>query len=169
GRVLDFPVADIDKLCKKVPQGPGASLVAALETDTELQEIRDSSPQYKRLFELAVKLEGAARHSSIHAAGVVIADKPLREYVPLSKNGDDVVTQWQMTELEEVGLLKMDFLGLKTLTILAEGVRLVKEVHGVDIDLSKLPLDDQPTYDLMTRGDTQGVFQLESSGMRELL
>jgi len=169
GRVLDFPVADIDKLCKKVPQGPGASLVAALETDTELQEIRDSSPQYKRLFELAVKLEGAARHSSIHAAGVVISDKPLREYVPLAKNGDDIVTQWQMTELEEVGLLKMDFLGLKTLTILQEGVRLVKEVHGVDIDLGKLPLDDQATYDLMTRGDTQGVFQLESSGMRELL
>lgn len=169
GRVLDFPVADIDKLCKKVPSGPGASLVAALETDTELQEVRDSSPQYKRLFELAVKLEGAARHSSIHAAGVVISDKPLDEYVPLAKSGEDIVTQWQMTELEEVGLLKMDFLGLKTLTILQEGARLVKEVHGVDIDLDNLPLDDKPTYDLMTRGETQGVFQLESSGMRELL
>ncbi len=169
GRVLDFPVADIDKLCKKVPSGPGASLVTALETDAELQEIRDSSPQYKRLFELAVKLEGSARHSSIHAAGVVISDKPLREYVPLAKNGDDIVTQWQMTELEEVGLLKMDFLGLKTLTILQEGARLVKEVHGVDIDLDHLPLDDKPTYELMARGETQGVFQLESSGMRELL
>ncbi len=110
-------------------------MVTALETDAELQEIRDSSPQYKRLFELAVKLEGSARHSSIHAAGVVISDKPLREYVPLAKSGDDIVTQWQMTELEEVGLLKMDFLGLKTLTILQEGARLVKEVHGVDIDL----------------------------------
>lgn len=169
GRVLDFPVADIDKLCKKVPSGPGASLVAALETDTELQEVRDSSPQYKRLFELAVKLEGSARHSSIHAAGVVISDKPLEEYVPLAKSGEDIVTQWQMTELEEVGLLKMDFLGLKTLTILQEGARLVKEVHGIDIDLDHLPLDDKPTYDLMTRGETQGVFQLESSGMRELL
>ena len=169
GRVLDFPVADIDKLCKKVPSGPGASLVTALETDTELQEVRDSSPQYKRLFELAVKLEGSARHSSIHAAGVVISDKPLEEYVPLAKSGEDIVTQWQMTELEEVGLLKMDFLGLKTLTILQEGARLVKEVHGIDIDLDHLPLDDKPTYDLMTRGETQGVFQLESSGMRELL
>ena len=169
GRVLDFPVNDINELCKKVPQGPGASLAAALETDTELQEIRDSSPQHKRLFELALKLEGSARHNSIHAAGVVIADKPLREYVPLAKNGDDVITQWQMTELEEVGLLKMDFLGLKTLTILAEGARLVKEVHGVDLDLGSLPLDDKPTYELMTRGETQGVFQLESSGMRELL
>lgn len=169
GRVLDFPVGEINDICKKVPQGPGASLAAALETDTELQQIRDQSPQHKRLFELALKLEGSARHNSIHAAGVVIADKPLKEYVPLAKNGEDVITQWQMTELEEVGLLKMDFLGLKTLTILAEGARLVKEVHGVDLDLGHLPLDDKPTYELMARGDTQGVFQLESSGMRELL
>ncbi len=169
GRVLEFPVGDIDTICKKVPQGPGASLEAALQTDTELQQIRDSSPQHKRLFELSLKLEGLARHSSIHAAGVVIADKPLKEYVPLAKNGDDVITQWQMTELEEVGLLKMDFLGLKTLTILQEGVRLVKEVHGIEVDLGKLPLDDKETYALMARGETQGVFQLESSGMRELL
>jgi len=169
GRVLDFPIADIDSLCKKVPQGPGASLAAAAETDPELKEIRNSSPQHKRLFDLALKLEGKVRHSSIHAAGVVIADKPAREYVPLGKNGEDVITQWQMTELEEVGLLKMDFLGLKTLTILQEGVRLVKEVHGVDIDLGTLALDDKLTYEVMTRGETQGVFQLESSGMRELL
>ena len=169
GRVLDFPIADIDKLCKKVPQGPGASLKDALEKDLELKEIRDSSPQHKRLFDLALKLEGKARHSSIHAAGVVIADKPAREYVPLARNGDDVITQWQMTELEEVGLLKMDFLGLKTLTILQEGVRLVKEVHDVDINLDELPLDDKKTFELITRGETQGVFQLESSGMRELL
>ncbi|MBL8726134.1 MAG: DNA polymerase III subunit alpha [Planctomycetes bacterium] len=169
GRVLDFPIGDIDKLCKKVPQGPGASLGDALEKDQELKQIRDSSPQHKRLFELSLKLEGLARHSSIHAAGVVIADRPLRDYVPLAKNGEDVITQWQMTELEEVGLLKMDFLGLKTLTILTEAVRLVQETRGLAIDLGKLPLDDQPTYALMTRGDTQGVFQLESSGMRELL
>jgi DNA polymerase III subunit alpha len=169
GRVLDFPIADVDKLCKKVPQGPGASLQAALETDAELKAIRDSSPQHKRLFDLSLKLEGLARHSSIHAAGVVIADRPLRDYVPLAKNGDDVITQWQMTELEEVGLLKMDFLGLKTLTILQEAVRLVNEVHGKAIDLGTLPLDDKPTYELMARGETQGIFQLESGGMRELL
>ncbi|MCC7399158.1 MAG: DNA polymerase III subunit alpha [Planctomycetes bacterium] len=169
GRVLDFPIADIDKLCKKVPQGPGASLEAALTSDPELKQIRDSSPQHKRLFDLSLKLEGLARHSSIHAAGVVIADRPLRDYVPLAKNGEDTITQWQMTELEEVGLLKMDFLGLKTLTILQEAVRLVQETHGVAVDLSTLPLDDKPTYALMTRGETQGVFQLESSGMRELL
>ncbi|MBL8755788.1 MAG: DNA polymerase III subunit alpha [Planctomycetes bacterium] len=169
GRVLDFPIADVDKLCKKVPQGPGASLQAALDSDAELKAIRESSPQHKRLFDLSLQLEGLARHNSIHAAGVVIADRPLRDYVPLAKNGEDVITQWQMTELEEVGLLKMDFLGLKTLTILQEAVRLVKEVHGVDIDLGKLPLDDKKTYELIARGETQGIFQLESSGMRELL
>ncbi|HEX5053521.1 MAG TPA: DNA polymerase III subunit alpha [Planctomycetota bacterium] len=169
GRVLDFPIADVDKLCKKVPQGPGASLAAALESDPELKQIRDSSAPHKRLFDLSLKLEGLARHASIHAAGVVIADRPLRDYVPLAKNGEDVITQWQMTELEEVGLLKMDFLGLKTLTILQEAVRLVHEVHGVQIDLGTLPLDDRPTYAMMTRGETQGVFQLESGGMRELL
>jgi len=169
GRVLDMPVADVDKLCKKVPQGPGASLRTALDTDAELKQIRESSPQHKRLFDLALKLEGLARHSSIHAAGVVIADRPLRDYVPLAKNGDDVVTQWPMTDLEEVGLLKMDFLGLKTLTILHEAVRLVHEVHGADVDLGRLPLDDGPTYALMARGETQGVFQLESGGMRDLL
>jgi DNA polymerase-3 subunit alpha len=169
GRVLDFEIAEIDKLCKKVPQGPGASLEAALESDPELKQIRDSSPAHKRLFDLSLKLEGLARHSSVHAAGVVIADRPLREYAPLCKNGDDVITQWQMTELEEVGLLKMDFLGLKTLTILTEATRLIELVKGEQIDLSKLPLDDAPTYALMTRGETQGVFQLESSGMRELL
>ncbi len=169
GRVLDFDLGEVDKLCKKVPQGPGASLAAALESDPELKQIRDSSSQHKRLFELSLKLEGLARHSSVHAAGVVIADRPLREYAPLCKNGDDVITQWQMTELEEVGLLKMDFLGLKTLTILNEATRLVAAATGFEVDLSKLPLDDPPTYQLMARGDTQGVFQLESSGMRELL
>jgi DNA polymerase-3 subunit alpha len=169
GRVLDFPIPEIDKLCKKVPQGPGASLQAALESDQELKQIQQSSQPHRRLFDLSLKLEGLARHSSIHAAGVVIADRPLRDYVPLAKNGEDVITQWPMTELEEVGLLKMDFLGLKTLTILQEGVRLVKEVHDVDIALDALPIDDKPTYALMTRGETQGVFQLESGGMRELL
>ena len=169
GRVLDFDLGEVDKLCKKVPQGPGASLSAALDSDPELKALRDSTPQHKRLFELSLKLEGLARHSSIHAAGVVIGDRPLRDYVPLSKNGDDVTTQWQMTELEEVGLLKMDFLGLKTLTILAEAVRLVQEVHAATVELSTLPLEDKPAYQLMTRGETQGVFQLESGGMRELL
>jgi DNA polymerase-3 subunit alpha len=169
GRVLEVDLGEVDKIAKKVPQGPGASLAKALETDTELKAIRDESPTNKRLFELGVKLEGLARHSSVHAAGVVVADRPLRDYVPLCKNGDDVTTQWQMTELEQVGLLKVDFLGLKTLTILTEACRLIRDVHGVEIDLDAVPLDDPKTFELMTRGDTLGVFQLESGGMRDLL
>ncbi len=169
GRVLDVPLADIDKIAKKVPQGPGASLETALTTDKELVELRGASEANRRLFDLGLKLEGMVRHSSIHAAGVVIADRPLIEYVPLSRNGDDITTQWQMGELEECGLLKMDFLGLKTLTILQEAARLIQETHGTTVDLDALPLDDRPTYELMTAGDTLGVFQLESEGMRELL
>ncbi len=96
-------------------------------------------------------------------------DRPLKERVPLYRSGDDITTQWQMTELEEVGLLKMDFLGLKTLTILKEGEDLVRATHGVDLDLDSVPLDDPQTYELMTRGNTLGVFQLESAGMRDLL
>ncbi|MHC5063158.1 MAG: DNA polymerase III subunit alpha [Planctomycetota bacterium] len=169
GRVLEVPLPEVDRIAKKVPQGPGASLVEALETDKELQAIRDESPSSKRLFEMGVKLEGVVRHSSIHAAGVVVADRPLIDYVPLCKSGEDIVTQWQMTDLEEVGLLKVDFLGLKTLTILQEACRLIREIHEVEIDIENLPLDDGPTYELMARGDTLGVFQLESSGMRDLL
>ncbi len=169
GRVLEVDLGAIDKIAKKVPQGPGASLRAALESDPDLQEIRDSDPSNKRLFELGLKLEGLARHSSVHAAGVVVADRPLIDYVPLCKNGTEFTTQWQMTELEEVGLLKVDFLGLKTLTILTEACRLIRDVHGVEIDLDAIPLDDEPTYRLMTAGDTLGVFQLESGGMRDLL
>ncbi|MEM7198778.1 MAG: DNA polymerase III subunit alpha [Planctomycetota bacterium] len=169
GRALEVPLAEVDKLAKKIPQGPGASLQKALESDPELGELRDASPERKRLFEMALKLEGLARHSSIHAAGVVVADRPLVEHVPLARNGTEYTTQWQMTELEEVGLLKVDFLGLKTLTILNEAVRLIHEVTGTLVDLDHLDLADRPTFELMTRGDTLGVFQLESQGMRELL
>ncbi len=169
GRVLEVPLADVDKIAKKVQQGPGASLMGSIEEDAELDALRKSTPELSRLFDLGLKLEGASRHSSIHAAGVVVSDRPLRDYVPLCKKGDVIVSQWQMTELEEVGLLKVDFLGLKTLTILTEACRLIKLVHGIEIDIDEVPLDDKPTYELITRGDTLGVFQLESSGMRELL
>jgi DNA polymerase-3 subunit alpha len=169
GRVLEMPLADIDRIAKKVPQGPGASLRKALETDPELAEIRSSSPATQSLFDLGLELEGLARHSSIHAAGVVIADRPLIEHVPMVRNGECITTAWQMTELEEIGLLKVDFLGLKTLTILREAVRLVRATRGIDVDLARLDLADRPTYELMSRGDTLGIFQLESSGMRELL
>jgi DNA polymerase-3 subunit alpha len=169
GRVLEVPLDEVDAIAKKVQQGPGASLAAALEQDKDLQKIRDASPSNRRLFDLGLKLEGLMRHSSIHAAGVVVSDRPLSDYVPMARSGDDMMTQWQMTELEQVGLLKVDFLGLKTLTILREGADLVKKVRGIDLDLDNLPLDDRETYELMTQGNTLGVFQLESSGMRELL
>lgn len=169
GRVLEVPLAEIDAIAKKVPQGPGASLQAALAADADLAALAKSTPEIKRLFDLGLKLEGLARHSSVHAAGVVVADRPLIEYVPLARNHDEVVTQWQMTEIEEVGLLKVDFLGLKTLTILAEGCRLVRARRGVELDLDHLPLDDAETYALLARGETLGVFQLESPGMRDLL
>ncbi|GAB4140769.1 MAG: DNA polymerase III subunit alpha [Planctomycetota bacterium] len=169
GRVLQIDLAEIDKIAKKVPQGPKASLAAALQSDPELKALRESGTALRRLFDLSLQLEGIARHSSVHAAGVVIADRPLCDYVPLARNGEDVVTQWQMTELEEVGLLKMDFLGLKTLTILNEAVRLIEADKGIRVDLSALSLDDPAVFDLVGRGDTLGVFQLESHGMRELL
>ncbi len=169
GRVLEIPLNEVDAIAKNVPQGPGASLAAALEQDKDLQEIRDASATNRRLFDLGLKLEGLMRHSSIHAAGVVVSDRPLAEYVPLARSGDDTMTQWQMTELEQVGLLKVDFLGLKTLTILKEGADLVKIVRGIDLNLDEVPLDDPKTYELMTQGNTLGVFQLESQGMRELL
>jgi DNA polymerase-3 subunit alpha len=169
GRVLELELADVDTICKKVPQGPGASLKKALETDQDLIALRAAAEQNRRLFDLGCKLEGLARHSSIHAAGVVIADRPLIDYVPMCRSADAFVTQWQMNHLEDVGLLKMDFLGLKTLTILNEACRLIGAGDHEPPNLDCLPLEDPPTYALMTRGETLGVFQLESDGMRDLL
>ncbi len=169
GRALAIPLRDVDRIAKKIPQGPGASLKDALEKDQELKELRSSSPEISQLFDIGVRLEGLCRHSSTHAAGVVISDKPLDQYVPLYKNGDDITTQWQMTDLEDIGLLKMDFLGLKTLTIIQEALDLIQDTHGVSIDFDAMKLDDPATYALLQSGETQGVFQLESDGMRELL
>jgi DNA polymerase-3 subunit alpha len=169
GRALAIPLGEVDRIAKKIPQGPGASLKDALDTDQELKEIRGSSPEISKLFDIGVRLEGLCRHSSTHAAGVVISDKPLDEYVPLYKKGDDITTQWQMTDLEDIGLLKMDFLGLKTLTIIQEALDLIQDTHGVRIDFDGMGLDDPATYALLQAGETQGVFQLESDGMRELL
>jgi DNA polymerase-3 subunit alpha len=169
GRVLDIPLAQVDRIAKKVPQGPGASLDKALESDAEVRGLRDESDETKKLFEIGLKLEGLARHASTHAAGVVISDRPLTDYVPLYRNGDEITTQWQMEDIEKVGLLKMDFLGLKTLTILELGRKTVLESRGVAVDLEQLPLEDPATFKLLCSGDSLGVFQLESSGMRELL
>ena len=170
GRVLDVPLRDVNRIAKKIPAGPNApSLAEALKTDSDLIEIRKELPELDELFELSVSLEGMARHISTHAAGVVIADRPITEYVPLCTQGDDVATQWTAPQLEELGLLKMDYLGLRTLTILERTLRNIEKLGGVRPDLENLPAGDPATYAMLTSGDTLGVFQLESEGMRKLL
>ncbi|MBK7643490.1 MAG: DNA polymerase III subunit alpha [Planctomycetes bacterium] len=170
GRVMDLPLKDVDRIAKKVPSGPNApSLAEALKTDADLAAIREERPEFAELFRLATPLEGLARHISTHAAGVVIADRPIVEYVPLALNGTDVCTQWPATQLEELGLLKMDYLGLRTLTILQKTLENIAKQGLVAPDLDTLPEGDKRTYALLAVGDTEGVFQLESEGMRKLL
>jgi len=169
GRTLDLPLPEIDKLAKMVPQGPTAPpLEEAVKEDRDLSAARKEE-RYAELFDFSIKLDGLARHISTHAAGVVIADRPIVEYVPLCTNKQDVVTQWPAKQLEDLGLLKMDYLGLRTLTILDMSLRLIARAGGTPPDLEHLPLDDKPTFALLNRGQTLGVFQLESEGMRKLL
>ncbi|HYC53396.1 MAG TPA: DNA polymerase III subunit alpha [Candidatus Binatia bacterium] len=173
GRVLDFSFGETDRICKLYPaakQGRDFKLKDALEMEPKLREIRDSGEREAKLFEYALKLEGLARHVSKHAAGIVISDRPLVEDVPLYVDKDgSVITQFAGPDIEAIGLIKFDFLGLKTLTLIADAVRRVRESTGKDIDISRIPLDDPAPYRLITRGDTVGIFQLESGGMRKLL
>jgi DNA polymerase-3 subunit alpha len=172
GRVLQMPYGQVDKLCKLVPQNPAApvSLKQAIEGEPRLQAERDSDAVVKRAFTIAQKLEGLNRHASTHAAGIVIGDRPLSELVPLYRDpkSDMPVTQFNMKWVEQAGLVKFDFLGLKTLTVLQTAVALVKQ-RGIDIDLAAIPLDDKITYDLLARAEAVGIFQLESAGMRRAL
>jgi DNA polymerase-3 subunit alpha len=172
GRVLQMPYGQVDKLCKLVPQNPAApiSLKAAIEGEPKLQAERDGDPVVKRAFSIAQKLEGLNRHASTHAAGIVIGDRPLSELVPLYRDpkSDMPVTQFNMKWVEQAGLVKFDFLGLKTLTVLEKAVELVRR-RGINIDLGHIPLDDKPTYELLARAEAVGVFQLESAGMRRAL
>ncbi len=172
GRVLQMPYGHVDKLCKLVPQNPAhpVTLARAIDDEPKLQAERDSDPVVKRAFDIAKKLEGLTRHASTHAAGIVIGDRPLSELVPLYRDpkSDMPVTQFNMKWVEQAGLVKFDFLGLKTLTVLDVACKLVKR-RGIDIDLSKIPLDDKPTYELLANAEAVGVFQLESAGMRRVL
>jgi len=169
GRVLDLPLADVDKLAKMIPQGPGApGLARALKEDTDLKDA-NADPRFQELFTFSKKLDGMARHLSTHAAGVVIADRPIVDYVPLCLVKDDVVTQWPAKQLESLGLLKMDYLGLRTLTIIEKTLRNIERTGGSPPDIENLPLEDDATFELLNAGDTLGVFQLESEGMRKLL
>lgn len=169
GRVLEIPLADVDRIAKRIPDAPGTRLAAALDADSELSELLEADDRLRELADVSRRIEGMARNTSTHAAGVVITDQPLIEHVPLCVVQGAVNTQFQMNDLEKIGLLKMDFLGLKNLTILEKARRLVKLSIGLDIDYETLPLDDRATYELLKTGDTYGVFQLESSGMRELI
>ncbi len=172
GRVLQMPYGQVDRLCKLVPQNPAnpISLKRAIEDEPRLQAERDRDPLVARAFDIAQKLEGLHRHASTHAAGVVIGDRPLNELVPLYRDPKSLmpVTQFSWKWVEPAGLVKFDFLGLKTLTVLDRAVKLVRR-RGIDIDLSTLPLDDANTYQMLTRGETMGVFQVESAGMRRAL
>src|SRR5438552_10239924 len=167
GRVLEIPYGVVDKIAKAIPEGPGQTLGACLKPGQELKAQYDADPTAREVVDLAKPLEGLVRADSIHAAGVVIGDRPLTEYVPLQQKGADqeVVTQFPMGDIEALGLLKMDFLGLRNLDVLEKAKQLV----GNSIDWAKLPLDDKKVYEMLAKGDAVGVFQFESSGMREAL
>src|ERR1700678_3037844 len=169
GRALDMPYGDVDNLAKLVPLTLNISLEEALKQSPQLEAARKDE-KVKELIEVALRLEGLARHASTHAAGVVISPQPLTEIVPLYKSSkDEITTQYDMNALGRIGLLKMDFLGLTTLTVLDDAVKMIKKNRGVDFDLTLLPLDDTETYALFARGDTSGIFQFESHGMRDIL
>ena len=172
GRVMEMPLGYVDKICKMVPSNPAdpVSLSQALEQEPQLKTLSDSDETVAHMLELGMKLEGLYAHASTHAAGVVIGDRPLDELVPLYRdpNSSTPVTQFNMKWVEQAGLVKFDFLGLKTLTVLQKAVDLLK-LRGVTLDLSALPLDDRPTYEMLGRGEAAGVFQLESQGMRDVL
>jgi DNA polymerase III subunit alpha len=172
GRVLQMPYGQVDKLCKLVPQNPAnpITLKRAIEDEPHLQAERDRDPVTRRAFDIAQKLEGLHRHASTHAAGIVIGERSLTELVPLYRDPKSLmpVTQFNMKWVEPAGLVKFDFLGLKTLTVLDLAAKLVRR-RGVDIDLSSLPLDDAKTFEMLARGETVGVFQVESQGMRRAL
>ena len=169
GRVLGFKPKEIDPIAKMITPVPLTTLQEEVKRP-EIQRLMESSPRIRELFEIALKLEGLPRHPSIHAAGVVISGVPVVEVAPLMKmDEDEVVVQYDMKACEAVGLIKFDFLGLKTLTIINNTLKLIKEAEGKEIDLNSIPLDDPKVFELLSSGETDGVFQLESEGMKDLL
>ncbi len=169
GRVMGLPYAEVDRIAKMIPMELKITLKQALEREAGLKELVATDSRIAQLVETSQALEGLSRHASIHAAGVVISDVPLTEHVPLFKTEDQICTQYTMKDLEKIGLLKMDFLGLKTLTVIDEAVKIVQKMHNVKISIAELPEDDTATYEMLAKGDAIGIFQLESSGMRDLL
>src|ERR1044072_811708 len=172
GRALDMPYADVEKIAKLIPppiRGRNVSITQAIETVPELKQAIESDPQVKKVIDIAKRLEGCARHSSVHAAGVVISPKPLEELIPVAVNNkQEFTTQFEMSDLEKTGMLKMDFLALTTLTIIDQCCKTIKELTGRDIKWPEVPLDDPKTYELFAQGHTEAIFQFESSGMAEI-
>ncbi|MFQ3609983.1 MAG: DNA polymerase III subunit alpha [Fimbriimonadales bacterium] len=169
-RAMDFPTSFVDKLAKMIPTQPGMTIERALKEIAEFKTEYNNNPEVRRLVDMARSLEGITRNASVHAAGVVISKDPLVELVPLARSADgEVVTQYPMGDLETIGLLKMDFLGLSNLSVLAQTVENVKRTRGIEIDVRNLPLDDAKTFEMLGRGETTGVFQLESAGMRRYI
>ena len=171
GRVLDLPYAEVDKVAKLIPGTPGMTIDKAFVESPQFDEIYKSDPQIANLVDTAKKLEGMVRNTGVHAAGVVISPVPLQDLVPLYKTkNDEIVTAYDMKAVEKMGLLKMDFLGLTTLTILDDALKLIRKTRGVEVEMAKLPLDDQETYEkVFHKAHTSGVFQFESDGMRDVL
>ena len=171
GRALGIPLARVNQITGMVPDQLGINLQQALDTSEDLRKAYEGDPEVAEMINFALKLEGLARNIGTHAAAVVISDGPLTDYVPLGrvKGKEDVITQWSMNDVEDAGLLKMDFLGLRTLTILSNSIKLIKQTTGKLVDPLDFPLDDPKTFELLQAGDTRGVFQLESGGIRDLL
>ena len=171
GRVLDMPLAEVDAIAKKVPATLGMTIQGALTTEPALKEMCERDERVRELFDHALKLEGLARHAGVHAAGVVVADEPLENLVPLctQTDSDESITQWDGPTCDEIGLMKMDFLGLRTLTTIQRARELAREATGEDIDPESIPLDDQNVLELFRQARTEGIFQFESGGMQDLL
>jgi len=170
GRALGIPYARVDTIAKMIPWEPNITIEKALKMESRIKELMKSDEDIKKLIETASSLEGLARHASTHAAGIVLSRKPLTDYVPLQKTAEgETCTQYAMAELEELGLLKMDFLGLRTLTVISNALKIIKHTRGERVDINKIPLDDKKVYKMLSKGNCAGIFQLESEGMRDLV
>jgi DNA polymerase III, alpha subunit len=173
GRVLGLPYGQVDRICKLVPNNPAnpTTLNEAIEGDIRIREERDNDDDIASMLKIGLELEGLYRNASTHAAGLVIGDVPLQNTVPLYRDprSDMPVTQFNMKWVEASGLVKFDFLGLKTLTVIDKAINLINQKKEINLDISKIPLDDKPTFTLLGTGNTIGIFQLESSGMQDVL
>lgn len=169
GRALNMPYGQVDYIAKQIPMELGMTISKALEVNKTLKNMYDDDEEVERLIDIAMAVEGLPRHTSTHAAGVVISKEPITSYVPLLRNGEAITTQFTMTELEELGLLKMDFLGLRTLTVIRDAVSLIEKNHGIKVDFNNISYDDPSIFEMFANAETLGIFQFESPGMRAFL